>query len=202
MTTTLGPDDIAEIAPAGYYIALRLGFAFPVEEINNLPSEWVTHYTQQRFMMFDPVVRWAYANTGMIRWSEIDEGDPRGIMKQAHAFGLRFGAVISVFDGGADGTRSYGSFSRNDRELTDIEVKILHAYLSRRHAEMAPPTNLTDAEIVALAKVKDGLRLKQIAFDLGVSEGAVKQRLKNAKAKLDANTSTQAAAIASQHGLI
>ena len=58
MTTTLGPDDIAEIAPAGYYIALRLGFAFPVEEINNLPSEWVTHYTQQRFMMFDPVVRY------------------------------------------------------------------------------------------------------------------------------------------------
>ena len=36
--------------------------------------------------------------------------------------------------------------------------------------------------------VKDGKRLKQIAHELGVSEGAVKQRLKNAKTKLGAAT--------------
>ena len=202
MSSTLGPEDIAEIAPAGYYIALRLGFAFPVEEINNLPPAWVSHYTQQRFMMFDPVVRWAYSHTGMIRWSELDIDDPRNVMGQAQTFGLRYGAIVAVFDGNAAGQRSYGSFARSDRELTDIEMKLLQAYLSRRHVEMSPPTNLTDAEITALSMVKDGKRLKQIAFDLGVSEGAVKQRLKNAKAKLEANTSTQAAAIASQHGLI
>ena len=50
--------------------------------------------------------------------------------------------------------------------------------------------------------VKDGKRLKEIAHELSVSEGAVKQRLKNAKAKLDAKTSTQAATIAAQHGII
>jgi LuxR family transcriptional regulator len=50
--------------------------------------------------------------------------------------------------------------------------------------------------------IKDGKRLKEIAFDLGVTEGAVKQRLKNAKTKLGAKTGTQAAALASQYGLI
>jgi LuxR family transcriptional regulator len=50
--------------------------------------------------------------------------------------------------------------------------------------------------------VRDGKRLKEIAFDLGVTEGAVKQRLKNAKIKLGAKTGTQAAALASQYGLI
>ena len=50
--------------------------------------------------------------------------------------------------------------------------------------------------------VRDGLRVKQIAYELGVSEGAVKQRLKNAKLKLGAQTGAQAAAMASEFGLI
>lgn len=51
---------------------------------------------------------------------------------------------------------------------------------------MAPPTNLTKAELEALRMVKDGLLVKEIANILGVSEGAVKQRLRNAKSKLGA----------------
>lgn len=79
---------------------------------------------------------------------------------------------------------------------------MLNAYIVRRHSEMAPPTNLTKAELEALGMVRDGKRLKEIAHVLGVSEGAVKQRLKNAKLKLDAKTGSQAAALAAQHGLI
>lgn len=202
MTAVLGLEDIAEIAPAGFYIALRVGFAFPVEEINNLPPDWVQHYTQNRLMLFDPVIRWVHANTGAQRWSRLGDEDSRGVMKQAQTFGLRFGVAIAVFDGNNSGQRSFGSFARSDREYTDLEIKLLQAYMARRHAEMAPPTNLTAAEIQALGMVKDGKRLKEIAHDLGVSEGAVKQRLKNAKAKLEAKTSTQAATIAAQHGII
>lgn len=200
--TVLGLEEIGEIAPAGYYIALRVGFAFPVEEVNFLPQAWVLHYTQQRFMVFDPIIRWVHANTGATRWSAMPEDDPRGVMRQAKTFGLRYGVAISVFDGNIAGQRSYGSFARSDREYTELEIRLLQAYLQRRHMEMAPPTNLTEAEIEALSLVKNGLRLKEIAHDLGVSEGAVKQRLKNAKTKLDAKTSTQAATIAAQHGII
>ena len=202
MRSVMGLENIALIAPAGYYVALRIGFAFPVEEVNNLPAAWVSHYTEQRFMLFDPVVRWVYANVGVRKWSEISQDDPRNVMGQAQTFGLRYGAVVAVSDGNAQGQRSYGTFARSDREYTDLEMKLLHAYVKRRHLEMSPPTNLTQAEIDALKMVKGGLRFKQIAFELGVSEGAVKQRLKNAKSKLQANTSTQAAAIAAKHGLI
>lgn len=202
MTAVLGLEDISEIAPAGYYIALRVGFAFPVEEVNNLPIDWVQHYTQNRLMLFDPVIRWVHANIGTARWSALGGEDPRGVMKQAQTFGLRYGVAIAVFDGNNSGQRSFGSFVRGDREFTDLEIKLLQVYMTRRHAEMAPPTNLTAAEIQALGMVKDGKRLKEIAHELGVSEGAVKQRLKNAKAKLDAKTSTQAATIAAQHGII
>ena len=50
--------------------------------------------------------------------------------------------------------------------------------------------------------VKDGLLMKEIADLLGVSEGAVKQRLKNAKLKLGAKTGTHAATMATSFGLI
>ena len=202
MSTLIGLDTVSSLSPAGYYIALRVGFAFPVEEINALPEGWVEYYTHNRFMLFDPVIRWAYANTGTARWSELDEDDPRNIFGQARPHGLRYGAVVSVFDGNSDGQRSYGSFARPDREFEEIEIKALAAFMRRRHVEMAPPQNLTPAELEALRMVKDGRRIKEISFELGVTEGAVKQRLKNAKVKLDAKTSTQAAALAAQHGLI
>lgn len=202
MSALIGPSEIGQLAPSGHYIALRIGFAFPMEEVNELPAKWVEHYTKQRFMLFDPVIRWAYSNVGTCRWSEIAQYDPKKIIAQAQTFGMRFGVTVSVLDSGANAQRSFASFVRNDREFTDLEVKLLHAFMVRRHNETAPPTNLTQAELEALGMVKNGKRLKEIAFELSVSEGAVKQRLKNAKLKLGAKTGTQAAALANQYGLI
>ena len=86
MSTLVGPDEIGQLAPSGYYVALRIGFAFPMEEVNAFPAEWINHYTKQRFMLFDPVVRWAYSNVGTVRWSEIPIDDPKRIIAQAQTF--------------------------------------------------------------------------------------------------------------------
>lgn len=198
----VGPESIRSMAPLGYYLALRVGFAFPMEEVNALPSDWVEHYTRQRFMLSDPVIRWIYANTGAVRWSEISIDDPRQVLSQARNYGLYYGVAISVFDNNPEGQRSFGSFVRGDREFEDTEIRALNAHVSRLHHDKAPPTNLTAAELEALRMVKEGKRLKQIAHELGVTEGAVKQRLKNAKTKLGAATGTQAATRASGFGLI
>lgn len=202
MSALLGPEDVVHLAPSGHYIALRIGFAFPMEEVNAFPQDWIDHYTKQRFMLFDPMVRWAYAQTGFCRWSENTMDDPKKVIAQARSFGLRYGVTVAVMDKGSAAQRSFASFTRPDREFTDLEVKLLHAFITRRHNETAPPTNLTKAELEALGMVKDGKRLKEIAHALGVSEGAVKQRLKNAKLKLGAKTGSQAAALANQYGLI
>ena len=202
MTELKSHEDVAEIAKTGYYIALRVGFAFPLEEVNALPSAWVDHYTTHRFMLHDPVIRWIYANTGAITWSNIDLADPMRVLDQAQTFGLRYGAAVACFDGNREGQRSFGTFARSDREFEPAEIDALHAYVVKLHHAKAPPTNLTKAELEALKMVKEGQRLKQIAHELGVSEGAVKQRLKNAKSKLNAQTSAQAAAMVAEFGLI
>lgn len=202
MNVAPGFETLAAIASGGYYVALRVGFAFPMEEVNALPPAWVEHYTIHRYMMSDPVIRWVYSNTGAIRWSEIETDDPKQILRQARMFGLSYGLSVAVFDGNKAGQRSFGSFIRQDREFNDDEIRIISAEVERLHHSKAPPTNLTAAEIEALRMVKDGLRLKQIAHVLGISEGAVKQRLKNARIKLGAKTGAEAMSLASSFSLI
>lgn len=202
MNDLQAPQSLLELAPSGYYLALRVGFAFPMVEENRLPEPWIEHYTRHRFMLADPVIRWVYRNTGAIRWSEIVLQDEMKVLAQAQTFGLRYGVAVSFFDGSPEGLRSFGSFARSDREFESEEIAALNAYVRQRHIESEPPENLTTAELEALQMVKQGQRLKQIAHELGVTEGAIKQRLKNAKRKLGAQTSAQAAAEASKFGLI
>lgn len=202
MTGAEEGSEFSFLAPAGYYIALRVGFAFPVAEHNALPEAWVERYTQQGFMLFDPVIHWLYGNSGAIRWSEIALPDPRRIFLQARKYGLVYGVAISCAPMGVEGQRSFGSFARADREYTAEEIAVLEAKLRRLHEATAPPTNLTRAELEALGMVRDGLLLKEIAARLGVSEGAIKQRLKGAKSKLGAKTTGQAVSAAVTYGLI
>ncbi len=194
--------DIPGLAPAGHYLALRLGFAFPIEEVNALPCAWVEEYSRNGYAPFDPLMRWVYAEAGACRWSGVMQPDHRGILLRAQAHGLRFGAVVSILDAAPGGQRSFGTFARTDREFTDEELVLLGSYVQARHDAMRPPQNITEAEIEALRLIKEGQRLKQIAFLLGVTEGAVKQRLKNARVKLGAKTGAEAISRAATFGLI
>ncbi|PKP72911.1 MAG: LuxR family transcriptional regulator [Alphaproteobacteria bacterium HGW-Alphaproteobacteria-6] len=171
-------------------------------EHNALPEAWIEHYTQQGLMVHDPVMRWLYAHSGACRWSAMGLPDPRGVMALAEGHGLRFGVAIACAPSSAAGQRSFASFAREDREFTEDEIAVLAAKLQRLHEATAPPTNLTRAELEALRMVRDGMLLKEIAARLGVSEGAVKQRLRNAKAKLGAKTGSQAVSVAVRYGLI
>jgi LuxR family transcriptional regulator len=179
-----------------------MGFFFPVYEKNSLPAKWSDRYTTRGYMVADPVLHWCYQNSGVSRWSALGVADPRGVLKDAESHGLAFGVAASCTDPGDASQRSFGSFCRADREFTDAELVEIYDLLEDIHIEMVPPKNLTDAELEALRMVKNGLLMKEIANLLGVSEGAVKQRLKNAKAKLRAKTSTQAATMATSFGLI
>ncbi len=203
MSFDVETDVFNDLSPSGHFLALRIGFAFPMFEQNVLPAEWVQRYSAMGYVLSDPVMNWLYAaDTDATRWSEIALPDPRGVMDEAANFGLSFGVAVCCRDTGPQGQRSFGSFARSDREFTDPEIEALTHNLKTLHDSLLPPTNLTKAELEALGMVKNGLLMKEIADLLGVSEGAVKQRLKNAKSKLNAKTSTHAATMATTYGLI
>jgi LuxR family transcriptional regulator len=196
------PIEFSSIATAGYYVALRIGFAFPVEERNEFPSAWIEYYTRNGLMMRDPVVRWVYDNTGSARWSDMAASDTFGVLAKAKKFGLNYGAVVSCLLENPNGQRSFGTFARGDREFSSDEIALFGFHLKRLHVMSVPPSNITNAELEALRLVKDGMRLKEIAYQLGVSEGAIKQRLSGAKKKLGARTNTQAASRAVEYRII
>lgn len=201
-TPTIPIKKIAEVATSGFYLALRVGFAFPLEEHNLLPEAWVRYYTQNGLMLHDPVMRWVYSNIGVVRWSEIEIPDPGNVLVRAEEYNLRYGLAVSYSDFDSTGQRSFGSFARSDREFSHHEMTFLAKVVQDGHEDMAPPVTITGAEIEALSYLNRGLRFKQIAYELNVSENAIKQRLQSAKVKLRAKTNSQALSKAVKFGLI
>ncbi|PZR00718.1 MAG: LuxR family transcriptional regulator [Cereibacter sphaeroides] len=193
----------ASIAPAGHYAALRLGFFSPEEELNSFPSDWVDHYTINGLALHDPLMRWIYSASGAQRWSELLLPDPMGVLGSYADFGMPYGAVVCVTADEDRPRRTFGYFARADREITQAELRELEATLRAAHfhdAEADQP--LTRAQTDALRLLSRGMRLKEIAHALGISESAVKARLKSAMARMDARTPVQAASIAAQRGLL
>lgn len=195
-------EQIDQIAPAGFYLALRVGFSFPEEELNKLPPNWIEFYTTNGLVVHDPVMKWVYGNTGVLRMAELGLPDPHQIRARSIVFGLTHGAAISVLTPSDRGRRSYGLFFRRDRDFADQDLVALHAIVKQLHSGKTDEPSLTAAEIEALQMQAGGLRLKQIAGQLGISESAVKARLNNAKKKLGAKTLPQASSIAASRRII
>jgi len=195
-------NQIDQISPAGFYVAIRVGFSFPEEEMNELPENWVEFYTTHGLVVHDPAMKWVYANTGAVRFSEIALPDPHHVRERAIVFGLNHGAAVSLTTPADRGRRSYGLFFRDDRDFEASDLVELQAIVSRLHSGTEVEHVLTAAEAEALKMQSEGLRLKQIAHEIGISESAVKARLNNAKRKLGAKTLSQAASIASARRIL
>lgn len=191
-----------EFALSGYFVAYRVAFLRPEYEFNSLPRAWILKYTQHGLMMNDPVMRWIYGNSGAKRWSDVGIADSEGVLLEAAEHGLKFGVAVSVVDADDPGIRSFGNFCRSDREFDEHEMTEISERLELFFNDLEAPVNITEAEIEALRMLKNGLLVKEVAYELGVSEGAVKQRLRSAKDKLNARTTPHAVSVASEFGLI
>ena len=187
---------IDQISPAGYYVALRVGFSSPEAELNELPDNWVEFYTTHGLVVHDPAMKWIYGNTGVVRFSDMTLPDPHQVRARAAVFGLAHGAAISVMGTADRGRRSYGLFFREDRDFEPTDLAELQRIIARLHEGDDDEPSLTAAEVEVLRMQSEGLRLKQIAALLNISESAVKARLNNVKRKLGAKTQSQAASIA------
>lgn len=191
-----------DLAPAGFFVALRIGFLFPQVEENALPPDWVDRYSRMGYMPHDPLIRWMHSHEGMVRWGATGLDDPAGVLADAAAHGLRYGVAMALVEDGGERRRSIGSFARSDRDFTDAEIDEIHGRFASLAEATKPPATLTRAEREALSMVRDGLLIKEIAVLLGVTDGAIKLRLKAAKAKLGAKTGSHAVSVAVASGLI
>ena len=107
------------MCPSGFAIALHIKYNAPTFLFQTFPEKWVDHYSRQGLVIRDPAVHWAFGNTGHIRWRELAENDPAGIMDQSRLYGLPYGFTASIHN---DHSRTLAGFARADRDYLDVEI--------------------------------------------------------------------------------
>ena len=181
---------------------MRVGFYAPEAEFNTFPEKWVERYTIEGMALRDPLMRWALLNSGHVRWSELYDQDMTGVLDAYAQAGLRFGVAFSLLGTEKQPRRSVALFARPDREIENQEISKLHEVMVSAHAGDAPKSKLTAAQSEALRLLASGLRHKEIAHQLEISESAVKARLKSATLRIGARSSLHAASIAQKSGML
>lgn len=182
-------DELNAIAPLGYSVGLHIRFVSPLVLLSTYPEAWVKHYRDHAYYLRDPVVFWGVGVAGTTRWSEIGLPDPFGVMKLAASYGVKYGACSSY---GPITSRSVVGIGRGDREFDDAELALLADLTARLHIAAKPPSELTKAQVEALRCVANGDRHAAAAASLGISESAFKARLKSARIRLEARTTSEA----------
>lgn len=193
MSVKLGMDvelhQMALLAPAGYSIGLHIRFTAPLFMFQTYDPAWLDHYTENGFVLRDPMVAWGFSTTGTIRWSDPSLPDPFGLFRKAAEYGLTYGATVAC---GPIKSRTIASFARSDREFTDAEIAAIAAIVQRLHDATEPPEELTKAQIEALKCIAGGDRIAAAAAKLGISESALKARITSARIRLMARTTAEA----------
>jgi LuxR family transcriptional regulator, quorum-sensing system regulator SdiA len=185
----MGLAKLSALAPAGYALGLHIRFASVQIMVNTYDPRWIEIYTHRGYMLCDPLVSWGFGTEGNIRWSALDYPDPHNVMGQAREFGLNYGVAVSH---GPTSSRTIGGFGRSDREFTDTEIEAIADLVRVLHRETEPPERLSVPQVEALRLISKGYRYSEAAQRLGISESALKARLRTARERLLCRTSAEA----------
>ena len=147
-------EELNPLCPSGYALALHITFTTPNFLFQTYDKKWTEHYTQNGMVLFDPVVRWGFENTGITTWGALKEDDKNGVLDKASEFGLKYGTVISLIDGES---RSIGGFARPDRDHTDDETATLKTLLLKIHQHTADSPELSEFDRAALKSLSVSL---------------------------------------------
>ncbi|WP_421702714.1 autoinducer binding domain-containing protein [Aliiroseovarius sp.] len=203
MTDTQGLDQglarLSDLSPKGYALGLHIRYAAAHLMFQTYDPRWTETYTENGYMLADPTVFWGFGNEGTRRWSEVGLPDQHGILEQARVFGLNYGVVVSC---GPISSRTIGGFAREDREFTDDEINEIQAVVRVLHNASTPPDQLTPAQRMALRLIAKGSRHAEAAAILGISESALKARLRSARDRLMVRTTAEAVQRAQEYNLL
>lgn len=120
--------EFREIAKAGFVLAVNVRWNGPKLIHSEFPEQWRTTYEESNFFMFDPIYYWTLMETGVTRWSEIKYPNPKIVSNKAAEHGIVFGAIACKTK---NGSKSFLSAARPDRELTDAELLRMDELMSK-----------------------------------------------------------------------
>ena len=187
--------------------------------ITTYPGAWEHRYLKQAYQRFDPVVSRAFSDHTPFHWGTEDTS--RGLSKNQHQifveaseFGLRCGFTVPIHDD--IGRMSAVTFASSEkptvfqREL-GLHEDLLHLMAIHFHVHARQKLGfgvssawprLSPRETQCLQWAAHGKTRWEISRILGLSPRTVSFHIDNARAKLDAASTTEAVAKAVQEHLI
>jgi LuxR family transcriptional regulator, quorum-sensing system regulator SdiA len=181
--------NLGRLATAGYFVGLHIRFTSPLLTYQTYDQRWIDHYTENGYVLRDPMTAWGFSRTGWTRWSDPDLLDPFGLFREAATYGLNHGVTVAC---GPIKSRTIASFARSDREFRDDEIARIERVVLHLHDLTEPPEALTEAQVEALRCIAGGDRFAAAAEKLGISESALKARITSARVRLMARTTAEA----------
>ena len=133
---------------SGYAMGLHVKFTTPSYFFQSYPKPWLEHYSNAGLLINDPTVSWCFENTGVCRWSDMD--DPAGVLDQAAEYGMRYGIVYATR---SNDSHSMSGFARPDREFTDEEIAELVERFEALHVATKDQRALSSATVNQLKKM-------------------------------------------------
>lgn len=140
--------EFSERAASGFAMGLHISFTTPAYFFQSYPRPWLEHYSQAGLLMQDPTVSWCFENTGVCRWSDMD--DPAGVLAQAAEYGMKYGIVYATTSGGS---HSMSGFARPDREYNEEEIEELVTRFEAMHQATIDQKALSAATVEQLKKM-------------------------------------------------
>lgn len=192
---------IAEIAPEGCSMGIRIRFGRPALLHYSYDPRWMKIYLEQNLYLCDPTIVWGVASSGHIRWSELERRfpDPFKVFEKAREFNLNYGIVVSL---GTIGCRSVAGLAHKDREFTDEEVAEYKKIIGEIHDIVCRRKPLLETHLRALELYSYGYSYDEICDRLHISRSALKSRLSGARKRLGAHSNVEAVRLATENRLL
>ncbi len=119
----------------GFALAIHIRYTRPTLLYQTYAQDWADHYSENGYMLSDPVVGWGLGNTGWVEWATLTDQDPQGVISDAVAHGLTNGWTYATGPAAsrtiAGLTRSGAAFSPEDRADIAAIVDHLHDLTER-----------------------------------------------------------------------
>lgn len=142
------------VSPGGFAMALHVRFTTPTYLFQTYPKDWIDFYSKNGLVMRDPTVRWAFENTGLIRWAELVPIDEAGVIALAGERGILNGFTYAT---DRNGSRSMASFAQGSRDFSDPEMATIAEQVNHLHDVTASGVSLTPG-------TRERLRQMSISF--------------------------------------
>lgn len=193
------------------YLVLPSRPGAPPVLISTYPSSWTSHYVEQQYHRFDPVIIQSVRRDKAFEWGlglgpEAHCEPARQLFEEAARFGIRCGFTVPIHESGvaiaavtfaaSERGASFGRSVRRHARILPFIATTFHAHAQRklRARDQIDGVSLSPREIQCLNWAAQGKSSWEIGRIMGISHHTVAFHLDNAKAKLGVRSTIQAVA--------